>query len=528
MDYKVLYRKYRPQTFDELVGQNVVVKLLKDSILENRISHAYIFSGPRGTGKTSTAKIFARAINCINNTDGNPCLECELCKNFNTSSDIYEIDAASNTGVDQIREIIDNVKLSPINSKYKVYIIDEVHMLSTSAFNALLLTLEEPPAHAIFILATTNIEDVPITVLSRCQRLDFKKIGLTDIIIQLKNICQKENIEIDDDALTEIANFSEGGLRDALSILDQISKLKNHIEIKDVLDNLGLISNSQVIEMIEHLNNSDGNYIVDFIEKAKELSVDYKTLIKKIINVVKKRALETKLNDRIDKLSYDDYKNICFELSDTLYKTNVNVDLFSLLELILLKYIKSGKNVETSNSEQINNTDSIPKKEESNNISTQGKISKLQIKNNSSYYAQLEKVRINNCFVSASKDNKNLCNNMWTKFKQITENKKVKGLIEDTDVVLASPAIMVLNTSIKSLAGEINKNCKIVEDNFNDLFKTSYLIIATDTENWNNEMNTFKENVKNKIKYSLMNEPVENNELDGIIDIFDINKIEEK
>lgn len=527
MDYKVLYRKYRPQTFDELVGQNVVVKLLKDSILENRISHAYIFSGPRGTGKTSTAKIFAKAINCINNTDGNPCLECELCKNFNTSNDIYEIDAASNTGVDQIREIIDNVKLSPINSKYKVYIIDEVHMLSTSAFNALLLTLEEPPSHAIFILATTNIEDVPITVLSRCQRLDFKKIGLNDIIAQLKNVCQKENIEIDDDALVEIANFSEGGLRDALSILDQISKLKKHIKISDVLDNLGLISNSQVIEMIDQLNNNDGIYIINFIEKAKELSVDYKTLIKKIINAAKKRALDIKLNDRIDRLSYDDYKNICFELSDTLYKTNVNVDLFSLLELILLKYVKSSHNVETHNIKQTNNTEEKIK-ETVSTIAPQTTTNQTQIKNNSSYYLQLEKVRINNCFVSAAKDTKNYCIDLWIKFKQITENKKVKGLIEDTDVVLASPTIMVLNTTIKSLAVEINKNCKIIEENFNDLFNTNYLIIATDTENWNNEMDIFKKNIKNKVKYSLMSEPVENNELNDIIDIFDINKIEEK
>ena len=528
MDYKVLYRKYRPQTFDELVGQNVVVKLLKDSILENRISHAYIFSGPRGTGKTSTAKIFARAINCISNTDGNPCLECELCKNFSSSSDIYEIDAASNTGVDQIREIIDNVKLSPINSKYKVYIIDEVHMLSTSAFNALLLTLEEPPAHAIFILATTNIEDVPITVLSRCQRLDFKKIGLNDIIIQLKNISQKENIEIDDDAIVEIANFSEGGLRDALSILDQISKLKKHIEIKDVLDNLGLISNSQVIEMIDKLNNNETTYIVEFIEKAEELSVDYKTLIKKIINVIKKRALEIKMNDRIDRLSYDDYKNMCFELSDTLYKTNINVDLFSLLELILLKYIINDTNAEKPTCKQTNNMELTISKEKNNKLLTREKPKISQNKNKSSYYEQLEKVRINNCFVSASKENKNFCSNMWVNFKQITENKKVKGLIEDTDIVLASPSIMVLNTSIKSLASEINKNCKIVEDNFNNLFKTNYLIIATDTENWNNEMNIFKENMKNKIKYTLLNEPVENNEIDDIIDIFDINKVEEK
>ena len=238
MNYKVLYRKYRPNNFDELVGQETVKTLLKDSIINNKISHAYIFSGPRGTGKTSTAKIFAKAINCQNNINGNPCCSCSFCENFKNSSDIYEIDAASNTGVDQIREIIDNVKLTPINSKYKIYIIDEVHMLSTSAFNALLLTLEEPPSHVIFILATTNIEAVPITILSRCQRLDFKKIDDEDIFNQLKNISKKENIDIEDEAIKEIALYSEGGLRDALSILDQISKLNRHISYDDVLKNL--------------------------------------------------------------------------------------------------------------------------------------------------------------------------------------------------------------------------------------------------------------------------------------------------
>ena len=196
MNYKVLYRKYRPSNFDEVVGQNNTISLLKDSVINEKISHAYIFSGPRGTGKTSSAKIFAKAINCLEPINGNPCGKCANCLGFNDSNDIYEIDAASNNGVDQIREIVDNIKLTPINMKYKVYIIDEVHMLSTSAFNALLLTLEEPPKHAVFILATTDIEDVPITVLSRCQRLDFHKISERDISENLKKICEKESIDI--------------------------------------------------------------------------------------------------------------------------------------------------------------------------------------------------------------------------------------------------------------------------------------------------------------------------------------------
>ena len=196
MDYKVLYRKYRPKDFSNIIGQDYMVSILKNSINNHKISHAYIFSGPRGTGKTSTAKVFARAINCLNPTENGPCNECEVCTNIE-NTDIIEIDAASNNGVDEIRELINNIKLAPAYSKYKVYIIDEVHMLSASAFNALLLTLEEPPKNVVFILATTNIEAVPITILSRCQRFDFRKISKEAIVERLKVITGIEKIAID-------------------------------------------------------------------------------------------------------------------------------------------------------------------------------------------------------------------------------------------------------------------------------------------------------------------------------------------
>ena len=222
MNYKVLYRKYRPNNFDSLIGQKHVVEILKNSIKENKVAHAYLFSGPRGTGKTSTARILAKTINCLNNKNGVACEECENCKSFGTNPDIIEIDAASNNGVEEIRELINNVKIMPTSLKYKIYIIDEVHMLSQSAFNALLLTLEEPPEHVIFILATTNLESVPITILSRCQRFDFRKINEKDIIDRLEYICKEENISYELDGLKEIAILADGGLRDALSILDQL------------------------------------------------------------------------------------------------------------------------------------------------------------------------------------------------------------------------------------------------------------------------------------------------------------------
>ena len=235
-EFKVLYRKYRPKSFDEIVGQEYTVKMLKNAIIGNKISHAYLFTGPRGTGKTSTAKIFAKTINCENSTDGIPCGKCSSCLNINNNADIIEIDAASNNGVDEIREIINNVKVAPSFSKYKVYIIDEVHMLSQSAFNALLLTLEEPPKHIVFILATTNVESVPITILSRCQRYEFKKLSLEEIENHLNYVSKNEKIDITTDAIKEISYLSEGGLRDALSILNQLSTSNSSISLETVIE----------------------------------------------------------------------------------------------------------------------------------------------------------------------------------------------------------------------------------------------------------------------------------------------------
>ena len=283
MNYRVLYRKYRPIDFDSIVGQDYTKTLLKNCIISNKISHAYIFTGPRGTGKTSTAKIFARAINCQNPQNGNPCNKCENCLNFNNNPDIIELDAASNNGVDEIREIIDNVRLAPSVSKYKVYIIDEVHMLSTSAFNALLLTLEEPPSNVVFILATTDIQSVPITILSRCQRLDFKLIDHAKIIERLQYVCANENIKIDEDALDEIATISHGGLRDALSILDQLSSANMEIHLADVISVFGGISQEKINKFINIYESGNIKDVLDNIENFKNDGIEASVLIEKLI-----------------------------------------------------------------------------------------------------------------------------------------------------------------------------------------------------------------------------------------------------
>ena len=263
MGYKVLYRKYRPDSFDNVVGQDYTIKMLKNAIISNRNSHAYIFTGPRGTGKTSSAKIFAKALNCENPIDGNPCGKCNSCINFASNPDIIEIDAASNNGVDEIRELINNVKLVPSNSKYKVYIIDEVHMLTASAFNALLLTLEEPPSHVVFILATTDIQDVPITILSRCQRFDFKPVSRSKMCDRLRFICDEENIDATDDALLEISKIAAGGMRDALGMLDQLSSNGSEITRDVVSSYFGSVSDEKIDELLT--STFDNNSIIQMI-----------------------------------------------------------------------------------------------------------------------------------------------------------------------------------------------------------------------------------------------------------------------
>lgn len=285
--HKALYRAYRPQTFKDVVGQEHIIRTLKNQIQNNNVGHAYLFCGTRGTGKTSTAKIFARALNCKKSTDEEPCNECEVCKeiiNENTM-DVIELDAASNNSVDDIREIRENVKYTPAKCKYKVYIIDEVHMLSQGAFNALLKTLEEPPPYVIFILATTEPHKIPATILSRCQRFDFKRVTVKDMSYRMKEICNDVNVEVDDRALNLIARNSQGALRDALSILDQcMSFSDNNIHYKDVVDLLGTVNVEQIFEMADYVIKEDTKKCLEILNEFVIWGKDIKNMIDDLID----------------------------------------------------------------------------------------------------------------------------------------------------------------------------------------------------------------------------------------------------
>ena len=260
MAYKALYRKWRPEVFEEVIGQRQVIRTLKNQITSDSISHAYLFSGIRGTGKTSTAKIFARAINCLNPTAGDPCNVCEVCRGILSEQmmDVLEIDAASNNGVDHIREIRENVKYPPVKSRYKVYIIDEVHMLSTGAFNALLKTLEEPPDYVVFILATTELHKIPATVLSRCLRFTFKPLSLEEIRQRLLTICRSLGVDYEEAAVTTIALNGEGALRDSLSILDQcLAYHPGELHYHQVVEVLGSINESLLFQLAGHVSRGE-------------------------------------------------------------------------------------------------------------------------------------------------------------------------------------------------------------------------------------------------------------------------------
>ena len=339
MSYKALYRVFRPRTFDEVVGQKHIVSVLKSQVMSMQISHAYLFTGSRGTGKTSIAKIFARAISCPNSSEGEACLKCQLCQDaFNdTSMDIVEIDAASNNGVDEIRELRENVKYAPVTGRYKVYIIDEVHMLSGGAFNALLKTLEEPPEHAVFILATTEPQKLPETIISRCQRYDFERIGKEDIAARLDYICAKVGAEAEKDALFAIADFAKGGLRDAISLLDQCIVFGDgKVNESTVLELLGKSESSELFKIADMLIKKDGSgaviYINSIIRKGKNPSVLAGDIIDHLRKLMIFKTAKDPL-DIVDSAYKSDYEKQCKDADINMLLRGIKVLSASMAEM---------------------------------------------------------------------------------------------------------------------------------------------------------------------------------------------------
>lgn len=380
MSYKALYRSYRPQTFGEVAGQEHIVTTLKNAIKENRISHAYLFAGPRGTGKTTVAKLLAKALNCTG--ENPPCDQCPNCKAITVGEhpDVIEIDAASNNGIDEVRDLIDKVKYAPINGKYKVYIIDEVHMMSTGAFNALLKTLEEPPAHIVFVLATTEPHKILPTIISRCQRFDFKKVENHDIISRLEYVLKSENKKYELPALESVAKLAEGGMRDALSILEQCLAYNNELTVESVNMVYGLLSMDNKISFIKQLLSKDIKGVLTSLDNMLSGSIDIKRLTFDLVDVLKDIIIYKNTQDAsiLFVLTQQDVDNLApyilveeaFEIIDILIEASSHysqsLDANTYFELAMLKIcnrIKEENKLAIDNSKAIEQVNILPVKD---------------------------------------------------------------------------------------------------------------------------------------------------------------------
>lgn len=507
MAYKVLYRKYRPDSFENLYGQENIKKLLIESIKSNKISHAYIFHGPRGTGKTSTAKIFAKTINCENNSDGIPCGECNSCKNFNESNDIIEIDAASNNGVDEIRNLRDSTKILPNSSKYKIYIIDEVHMLSSSAWNAFLKTLEEPPAHVIFILATTELQKIPLTILSRCQRFSFNRLTINTICDNLIRICKLENIDIDNEAASLIAELADGAMRDALSILDQLSKENGKIDSKLVYDTFGLVSFESIKKIFEYLEFNDIDNLSQIFDDYVNKGLNLNLLINKLLDYIFNLEVDI-LNGKDYFLNLDDLKNLSNDISGVYGKK----DAIILIKIYLLSYFKKNETKNIKNYEKI---EKYVDKSEVVNIKIENSVKdndkktlnheneKIEEKPSISVdnLNKIKSIRINNSYVGASKELKKEFLLLWEKFvKQIIDenDQNMLNLVESMSIEVVSPTNVLFSNKSASTVILFNSNLSDIENKFaknNGVNRKFYCLSVKD---WAEEKKKYMELLKNK------------------------------
>ena len=549
MAYQTLYRKYRPKTFELVFGQDTIVRTLKNVIKNEKLSHAYLFTGPRGTGKTSSAKLFAKAINCLNNKDGDACNECENCKSFNENSnpDIIEIDAASNNGVDEIREIKNKVNLVPSMSKYKVYIIDEVHMLSIGAFNALLKTLEEPPEYIIFILATTEPQKLPATIISRCQRFDFKSISHDKMKDCLQNIINKENISIEDEALEGIISNSKGGMRDAIGLLDQSSAFSDDkVTVKDIEELSGNISNDEVCSLVNNIINKNYKIVFEKVLDYSSMGKDFSLICEKLINYIRKGILYKKgLNsDDITETDKEIFNNMTDSklyimidiLSETLTKLVNNYQKELIFEVQLIQLIDkiSGlnnsfsnvpretleKSVETNSSndvpretynkinEKVSETkiDNVPRETLKENIETSSsddvprETYESDTTENENLVEEIKKIRINNILKEATKQDMNFLVDLWSNINDYLIDEKYKisaGILVNSKPVAASKSGIIITLPLESTVNRIEKEYDSSKELLKEIYNENYKIVYISEDYWKKERPIYVEKARN-------------------------------
>ena len=505
MAYQALYRKYRPTNFDEVVGQTHIIQTLKNAIVQNRIAHAYLFCGPRGTGKTSIAKIFAKTLNCTNSQDA-PCGVCENCKMAANGShpDIIEIDAASNNGVDEVRNLIDKVKYAPMQGKFKIYIIDEVHMMTSGSFNALLKTIEEPPAHVIFIFATTEPNKVLPTIISRCQRFDFNKVSMHDIKYRLSVVCKNEGIEIDENGLTLIAQLADGGMRDALSILDQcVAYCSSHIDVNDIRKIYGVVTSEDIGKLFYSVYKKDVDSFVKDIQKYSDMGMDIKRLTADFIHMLKDSLIldysenSTLVSDmnkdmirKFFKLAPVNFRIKCMEeLMDTYNKYTYASNALDYLEASLLKIssysyeskthiidsdhndfkeVEEEENYETSYDDTSDNSDIIEKntqKDDNNGALEKSEISDVSRETLKQSENKNNKIILNDEFViqllvGATKMERSIDTNKFNNIGQFIsslEFGKYAATLRNSTIMASGSNYIVVCVSSEIFAKQINE-----------------------------------------------------------------------
>lgn len=537
--YQALYRKYRPSTFKDVVGQDVIIQTLKNAIQNNKLTHAYLFAGPRGTGKTSTAKILAKTINCKNLNNFEPCNECDSCIQINNkqTTDIIEIDAASNNGVDEIRELKSKVNLVPSNSKYKVYIIDEVHMLSPGAFNALLKTLEEPPQYIIFILATTEPHKIPATILSRCQRFDFKKISTKKIVENLNKIVSNENIIIENEALEEIAILSQGGMRDSISLLDQaISYCPENISCQDIHDINGTIGNEEMKKIIDVILDKKIAQLLkifdDLDDKGKNLIKLVEELVLYLRNILIYQVAPNYFEETEKKIYIQMSEKIEPEIllkyikkfSKTIYdmknsdneKITLEINLIEMSNIEVAASVQIEESVEKrqENKISVENLQSkkqpeiIEKKSENIKIDIPLKTEEENIKNKQ--IEEIKRIRINN---TLSGFNKKELLQYKEKLEQIKKHlfdeiySQWVSLIFDGELKASGKNHLIFVYKDIPMESLFNQNWNIIEEILEDTYHEKIKVVATNIEEWNQIKQEFNSKTK---KYEWKEEPVLN------------------